>query len=64
MTANAAGHVRRCRPALSTGIVYCGSMIKMADITDGTSNTYLAGEKYLDPDYYATGKTTATTRLR
>ncbi len=40
---------------IATGIVYCGSLIKMADVTDGTSNTYLAGEKYLDPDHYATG---------
>ena len=39
----------------STGIVYTGSLIKMADITDGTSNTYLLGEKYLCPDAYATG---------
>ena len=36
--------------------MYCGSLIKMADITDGTSNTYLVGEKYLDPDYYFTGQ--------
>ncbi len=40
---------------VATGIVYCGSLIKMADITDGTSHTYLAGEKYLNPDDYATG---------
>ncbi len=40
---------------LSTGIMYCGSLIKMCDITDGTSVTYLMGEKYLDPDYYFTG---------
>ena len=39
---------------VSTGIVYCGSLIKMADVTDGTSNTYLVGEKYLNPDYYMT----------
>ena len=41
--------------ATNTGIVSCGSRIKMADITDGTSNTYLVGEKYLDPDYYLNG---------
>jgi prepilin-type N-terminal cleavage/methylation domain-containing protein len=40
---------------LATGIIYCGSMIKVADISDGTTNTYLIGEKYLDPDDYATG---------
>jgi prepilin-type N-terminal cleavage/methylation domain-containing protein/prepilin-type processing-associated H-X9-DG protein len=39
----------------STGIVHCGSMIKAVDVTDGTSNTYLIGEKYLNPDSYETG---------
>jgi prepilin-type N-terminal cleavage/methylation domain-containing protein len=39
----------------STGLVYCGSLTKMSDITDGTSNTYLLGEKYLNPDMYQTG---------
>ena len=40
---------------MATGIFYCGSAVKMADVSDGTSNTYLVGEKYLDPDYYETG---------
>ena len=41
--------------AESTGIFRGCSLIKMADITDGASNTYLLGEKYLNPDYYANG---------
>jgi len=40
--------------SVATGIVYTGSRIKMADVTDGASNTYVLGEKYLDPDYYET----------
>ncbi len=40
---------------LATGIFFDASLIKMADVTDGTSNTYLVGEKYLCPDYYTSG---------
>jgi type II secretory pathway pseudopilin PulG len=40
---------------LATGIAFCGSMITMADVSDGTSNTYLVGEKNINPDDYATG---------
>ncbi len=38
-----------------TGVCYTRSVLKMAAITDGASNTVLAGEKYLDPDNYYTG---------
>ena len=38
------------------GIAYQRSHVSMAMIRDGTSNTYLAGEKYLNPDYYTTGQ--------
>ena len=38
-----------------TGISYAQSQIKFAKITDGTANTYIVGEKYLDPDDYADG---------
>jgi prepilin-type N-terminal cleavage/methylation domain-containing protein len=37
-----------------TGISFLRSQIKMANIEDGSSNTYLIGEKYLDPDVYET----------
>jgi len=41
-----------CKP---TGIVHALGMVRVAHVRDGTSNTYLAGEKYVDPDYYETG---------
>ena len=40
----------------NTGVTFCGSRIQMADISDGASNTYMLGEKYIDPDYYFTGQ--------
>jgi prepilin-type N-terminal cleavage/methylation domain-containing protein len=42
--------------AQGNGIFYIRSMRKMAEITDGTSNTYLAGEKYINTDFYDTGQ--------
>jgi len=40
---------------LATGIMYCSSLIRVADITDGASNTCLLGEKSLCPDNYYNG---------
>ena len=40
---------------LGTGVFYIRSTTKMSEITDGASNTYLAGEKFCDPDHYADG---------
>jgi prepilin-type N-terminal cleavage/methylation domain-containing protein len=37
----------------ATGVILRRGQCHMADITDGTSNTYLIGEKYLDIDQYA-----------
>lgn len=39
----------------STGVIYLHSKLTLAKISDGTSKTYLAGEKNLNPDDYATG---------
>jgi prepilin-type N-terminal cleavage/methylation domain-containing protein/prepilin-type processing-associated H-X9-DG protein len=39
----------------ATGIFYGASQTTMADIKDGSSNTYLCAEKYLNPVDYATG---------
>jgi prepilin-type N-terminal cleavage/methylation domain-containing protein/prepilin-type processing-associated H-X9-DG protein len=38
-----------------TGVCFQQSTITAADITDGMSNTYYGGEKYLPPDYYTNG---------
>jgi prepilin-type N-terminal cleavage/methylation domain-containing protein len=38
-----------------TGVIYSRTGIRMANILDGTSNTYLIGERYLNPDFYENG---------
>lgn len=35
-----------------TGINFLGGQVKYAQIVDGTSKTYMVGEKYLNPDAY------------
>jgi prepilin-type N-terminal cleavage/methylation domain-containing protein/prepilin-type processing-associated H-X9-DG protein len=40
----------------ATGVILRRGRCDMAAITDGTSNTYLGGEKYLFPDDYVTGQ--------
>ena len=54
LTAKAVAHFGDIA-AVANGIVYTGSLVKMSDVTDGASRTYLLGEKTIDPDYYATG---------
>ena len=38
------------------GISFERSLIEFRHITDGTSTTYMIGEKYLDPEHYDTGR--------
>jgi prepilin-type processing-associated H-X9-DG protein len=40
---------------LYTGVFYLTSATKIGKLEDGTSKTYLIGEKYLDPEHYTTG---------
>jgi prepilin-type N-terminal cleavage/methylation domain-containing protein len=40
---------------LMTGVSYPGSEVSVAQVTDGTSKTYLLGEKALTPDNYFNG---------
>ena len=40
-----------------SGLVYGCSEIKPDDVSDGCSNTYLVGERYIDGNHYETGQT-------
>lgn len=37
------------------GVIYGASIVTLGEIRDGTTNTYLFAEKYLDPNCYTTG---------
>ncbi len=39
----------------TTGVFCLHGIIRISDIIDGLSNTYMAGEKYIGPDWYDTG---------
>ncbi len=39
----------------ATGVIYRRSTTRIAHILDGTSSTYLIGERFLDPDHYEDG---------
>jgi hypothetical protein len=41
--------------SLMDGVMLQRNQLRIKDITDGTSNTYFIGEKYLNPDAYETG---------
>ena len=43
-------------PTLINGISFVRSMIRITDISDGMSNTYLVGEKYINAQEYASGQ--------
>jgi prepilin-type N-terminal cleavage/methylation domain-containing protein/prepilin-type processing-associated H-X9-DG protein len=42
-------------PNLFTGVSFCRSEIPLTQITNGTSNTFLLGEKYVDAAHYFDG---------
>ena len=37
---------------IGTGVIFSLSMVRLAEVTDGTSHTYVLGEKYLNADNY------------
>jgi type II secretory pathway pseudopilin PulG len=51
------GSTSGCWPDSSkmTGVVVWHGMVRMASVRDGSSNTIMLGEKFIDPDHYLTG---------
>ena len=49
--------ISKCYPTgvHPTGVIYRHGRSKMAEITDGASNTFLIGERYCWPDHYNDG---------
>ncbi|MDO4628419.1 MAG: DUF1559 domain-containing protein [Planctomycetia bacterium] len=45
----------------SNGTIYKHSGLKLGEVRDGTSNTYLIGEKYLEPNHYEATAANLTT---
>jgi prepilin-type N-terminal cleavage/methylation domain-containing protein len=41
--------------SIATGISYPQSEVRVRQVTDGTSSTYMAGEKFINPDWYVNG---------
>ncbi len=41
--------------ATATGVIYLHSRLPVSQIRDGTSSTYLAGERFIDPEHYLDG---------
>jgi prepilin-type N-terminal cleavage/methylation domain-containing protein/prepilin-type processing-associated H-X9-DG protein len=39
-----------------SGVSFLRSTVRLRDITDGTANTYMVGEKYLNAELYETGR--------
>lgn len=51
----AQGLAQADKPTDFTGVVFERSEVSLGKVPDGTSKTYLAGEKYLDAAHYTTG---------
>jgi prepilin-type N-terminal cleavage/methylation domain-containing protein/prepilin-type processing-associated H-X9-DG protein len=46
-------------PRNATGVIYLASNIRFSDVTRGTSQTFLIGERYINPHDYYTGQDAA-----